>query len=128
MGPRLASLAVLPFSKYHGLGNDFLILEGRHGQLPSAIMADRYRYTYTLRCYSLWFRIGLDPQAAYNRIRSADELNGLPVLLGYFSAGSSIFTPPRTMEFCLRISIQHWISVYGLGVGGASVGSISLGL
>ena len=28
---------MLPFSKYHGLGNDFLILEGRHGQLPSAI-------------------------------------------------------------------------------------------
>ena len=28
---------MLQFSKYHGLGNDFLILEGRQGQLPSAI-------------------------------------------------------------------------------------------
>ena len=28
---------MLQFSKYHGLGNDFLILEGRQGQLPTAI-------------------------------------------------------------------------------------------
>ena len=29
---------MLQFSKYHGLGNDFLILEGRQGQLPTAII------------------------------------------------------------------------------------------
>ena len=28
---------MLSFSKYQGLGNDFLILEGRQGQLPDAI-------------------------------------------------------------------------------------------
>ena len=28
---------MLQFSKYQGLGNDFLIVEGRQGQLPDAI-------------------------------------------------------------------------------------------
>ena len=28
---------MLSFSKYQGLGNDFLIVEGRQGQLPDAI-------------------------------------------------------------------------------------------
>ena len=29
---------MLHFSKYQGLGNDFLILEGRRGQLPAEIV------------------------------------------------------------------------------------------
>jgi len=30
---------MLQFSKYQGLGNDFLIIEGRHGQLPSTVLS-----------------------------------------------------------------------------------------
>ena len=32
---------MLQFSKYQGLGNDFLIVEGRQGQLPDAISNPR---------------------------------------------------------------------------------------
>ena len=46
---------------------------------------------------------GAGPSRSQNRIRRADELNRFPVFLGYLSADSSIFTPPRTMEFHLRI-------------------------
>ena len=45
-----------------------------------------------------------EPIRSENRIRRADQLNRFPVLLGYFSTDSSIFTPPRTMEFQLRTS------------------------